>query len=126
MRLLLDTHALLWALADPDRLPPALAEAIRSRRNAVHVSAASTWELIIKAGLGRIELPRSELETVIAAAGLAELPVTIAHSVRLRDLPRHHRDPFDRILVAQALEEDLTLVSRDSAIRRYAVRTLWA
>ena len=126
MNLLLDTHVLLWALAEPQRLPSRIADAIRSPRNKVYVSAVNTWELAIKAGLGRIELPFSGLQAVIEAAGFDELPVTIPQTLRLRDLPRHHRDPFDRLLVAQALEEGMSLVSADRALRAYPVKVLWA
>ncbi len=125
MNLLLDTHALLWALAEPQRLPTRIADAIRSPRNKVYVSAVSIWELAIKAGLGRIDLPFPDLEAAIAGADFSELPVTIPQTLRLRDLPRHHRDPFDRLLVAQALEEGMSLVSADRALRAYPVKVLW-
>lgn len=125
MNLLLDTHALLWALADPEKLPAAVAEAIVSPRNSVYVSAATTWELAVKAGLGRIEAPLADLERTLDEAGFAELPITIAHSLRVRDLPHHHRDPFDRLLVAQALDEGLTLITSDAVIRSYPVQTFW-
>ena len=125
MNLLLDTHALLWALADPDKLPRRVAEAVASPRNSVYVSAASTWELAIKAGLGRIALPFADLESMTRETGFAELAVTIAHTVRVRDLPHHHRDPFDRLLVAQAIEEALTIVTRDPLVRAYPIRTFW-
>ncbi|MFQ5954314.1 MAG: type II toxin-antitoxin system VapC family toxin [Kiloniellales bacterium] len=84
------------------------------------------WELAVKAGLGRIDLPFADLQSTIEQAGFAELTVTIAHTLRVRDLPQHHRDPFDRLLVAQAVDEALTLVSGDHAIRSYPVQTLWA
>ena len=126
MNLLLDTHALLWALDEPERLPDAAAEAVRNRRNIVHASAASTWELAIKAGLGKIELPFADLEGAIDATGFAKLPVTVRHTLRVRDLPRHHRDPFDRLLVAQARDEDLVLVTADPLVGRSGARTRWA
>lgn len=125
MNLLLDTHTLLWALSEPEKLPSRVKEAIASSGNAVYVSAVNTWELAVKAALGRVELPFADLERAIEDAGFAELAMTIAHSLRIRDLPRHHRDPFDRLLVAQAVHEALTLVTRDPAIRSYPVRTLW-
>ena len=126
MRLLLDTHALLWALGEPEKLPTRVADAITNPRNAVFVSAVNTWELAIKAGLGRIDLPFADIQGTIEQAGFAELSVTIAHTLRVRDLPQHHRDPFDRLLVAQAVDESLTLVSGDRTIRSYPVQTLWA
>ena len=125
MRLLLDTHVLLWVFLEPNRLPPRVAEAIRTPRNEVYVSAVSTWEIAIKAGLGRVEVPFEELETTLADTGVVELPVTIAHTLLVRDLPDHHRDPFDRLLVAQALAEAMTLVTHDHAIRDYAIPTMW-
>ena len=125
MRLLLDTHVLLWIFLEPNRLPPRVAEAIRTPRNEVYVSAVSTWEIAIKAGLGRVEVPFEELETTLADTGVVELPVTIAHTLLVRDLPDHHRDPFDRLLVAQALAEAMTLVTHDHAIRDYAIPTMW-
>ncbi len=126
MSLLLDTHTLVWALAEPEKLPPRVADAITSPRNAVYASAVSTWELAIKAGLGRIELPVAGLERSIAAAGFDELPVTLSHTLRVRDLPNFHHDLFDRLLIAQALEEGLRLVSGDAALRPYPVRIFWA
>ena len=126
MRLLLDTHALLWALAEPEKLPPRAADALTSRRNTVYASAVNTWELAIKAGLGRVHLPFANLQATIEQAGFAELAVSIAHSLRVRDLPHHHRDPFDRLLVAQAIDESLTLVSGDAAIGSYSVQIFWA
>ncbi len=122
MRLLLDTHALLWALAEPEKLPPRVADALTSRRNTVYASAVNTWELAIKAGLGRVHLPFADLQATIEQAGFAELPVSIAHSLRVRDLPPLHHDPFDRLLVAQAIDESLTLVTGDPAIGPYPVQ----
>ena len=125
MRLLLDTHALVWFLIEPRKLPVSLAEILVDPAHDVRVSAVSTWEVAIKAGLGRLSLPLDRLERVIDETGFTPLPVTIAHSLAVRDLPRHHRDPFDRLLIAQARCERLTLVSRDTAIRRYPIDTLW-
>ena len=126
MNLLLDTHALLWALAAPEKLPETVADALVSPRNAVFVSAVSTWELVIKAGLGRLELPFPDLASAIGRAGFVELSITVQHSLRVHDLPHHHRDPFDRLLVAQAQDEGMFLVSGDRAFRSYPVQTLWA
>lgn len=125
MNLLLDTHVLLWALGDPSRLPPRVAAAIADPRNDVYVSAVVTWELVIKASLGRVDLPFAELGEVLEETGFTELPVTIAHTLRVRELPNHHRDPFDRLLVAQALAEDMTVVSADAVVRSYPVTVMW-
>lgn len=125
MNLLLDTHALVWALSAPRRLPRATALAISAPENLVYVSAASTWELAIKAGLGKIDVDLEELLAAAQETGFEELPVRLRHTARVRGLPPHHRDPFDRMLIAQALEENATLVTPDTAVRAYDVRTLW-
>ncbi len=125
MRLLLDTHALLWALATPARLPARTASAIRDPANAVFVSAASTWEIAIKVALGKLSADLDEIVRTSIEVGFEELPVTLAHARRLRELPARHRDPFDRMLVAQALEEGLTVVTRDVVLRDYGVPTHW-
>lgn len=124
-RLLLDTHVLIWALTAPRRLPARVAAAIRDPERDVYVSAASTWEIAIKSALGKIT---ADIDTVVGAArdaGFDELPISIAHTVRLRALPPLHRDPFDRLLVAQALDEHLTIVSHDRLISAYPVSRLW-
>ena len=125
-RLLLDTHALIWALSNPRRLPADVAESIRDAETDVYVSAASTWEIAIKAALRKIDANVADVVRAMRAVSFDELPVTIAHTVRLGTLPNHHRDPFDRLLVAQALEERLTIVTHDPLIARYDVPRLWA
>ena len=125
MDLLLDTHVLLWALSDPSQLAPRVGAAIGDPRNDVYVSAVNTWELVIKASLGRVDLPFAELGDVLEETGFTELPVTIPHTLRVRDLPNHHRDPFDRLLVAQALAEKMTLVSADAVVQSYPVTVMW-
>ena len=126
MRLLLDTHALLWALATPAKLPAATAAAIRDPANAVFVSAASAWEIAIKSALGKLSADLDEIVRTSIEVGFEELVVTLAHARRVRALPPRHRDPFDRMLVAQAIEEGLTVVTRDAAVGDYGVSTLWA
>jgi PIN domain nuclease of toxin-antitoxin system len=120
MTLLLDTHVLLWWLDDPGRLSKAARRAIRDGANPVYVSAAVAWEISIKKALGKLEAP-DDLEEVLEANRFRALPITIPHTMALRSLPDHHRDPFDRILIAQALHEGFRLVSRDSAIAKYPV-----
>ncbi|MBI5506530.1 MAG: type II toxin-antitoxin system VapC family toxin [Deltaproteobacteria bacterium] len=125
-RLLLDTHALIWALSAPSKLPKRVVAALRDPGTVVYCSAASTWEIAIKSALGKI---KADLGAVIRAAGTAdfdELPITIAHTERVHTLPAHHRDPFDRILIAQALEEHLVLVTHYRLMSTYPVATLWA
>jgi PIN domain nuclease of toxin-antitoxin system len=127
MKLLLDTHAMIWAFAEPERLPPKARAAIEDTRNDVWVSSATTWEVTIKYGLGRMPLPTPPavyLPARIAHYGFRELPISIAHTLAVAGLPNHHNDPFDRMLVAQAQVEGLTLVSVDPQIAKYRVHLL--
>lgn len=124
MRLLLDTHALIWALAAPHRLAADARTAIVLPENTVHVSAATAWEIAIKHALGRLAFPIDRFVTEVEAAGFSHLPIRADHALAAGSLPRHHADPFDRILVAQALIEGLTLVSDDAAIAAYDVPLL--
>jgi PIN domain nuclease of toxin-antitoxin system len=120
MRLLLDTHILLWwAMADR-RLPKALAKVLSSPENNIAVSAASIWEIVIKRMLGRIEVDIDELLSSSIADGFTELPLRFAHALKLELLPRHHDDPFDRILIAQSISEGRRLVTMDRAILNYS------
>ncbi|MGQ0703235.1 MAG: type II toxin-antitoxin system VapC family toxin [Gemmatimonadales bacterium] len=123
MNLLLDTHVMIW-WDEGARLSVAARQAVEEA-DEVYVSAASAWEIAIKASLGRIRTSR-RLREAVAESGFAELPLVFAHAERVAVLPRHHGDPFDRILIAQALEEDLVLVSRDSVFAPYEVRTIRA
>lgn len=125
MRLLLDTHAYLWWLTDDRRLGRTARAAIGSPPSVVHVSAASIWEIGIQAALGRLALGRLDVVEAIDESGFETLPITPAHALAAARLPRHHDDPFDRMLVAQARVEDLTLVTRDAALVAYGVRALW-
>jgi len=125
VRILLDTHALLWAIAEPARLPERVAMAVRNPANDVFVSAVSTWEITIRAAIGKIEADVAEIAATFEAMGFVELPVTVAHTIRLREIPPHHRDPFDRLLVAQAIEGGFTLASRDRAFAAYGIGVVW-
>lgn len=120
MRLLLDTHILLWWVAGDRKLPKSLRVAIASPENEVWVSAAAFWEISIKLRLGRIDIDLEELRVAVDADGFRALPVQIEHTIRLLELPDSHRDPFDRLLIAQALVEGLRLVTRDEEILAYA------
>jgi PIN domain nuclease of toxin-antitoxin system len=122
VNLLLDTHVLLWALTDDARLRPAR-DALLDGRNRVVVSAASAWEMAIKASLGRLAAP-DDLVEQLDAASFEPLDVTIEHAMHVATLPAHHGDPFDRILISQAVVERLTLVSADRTLARYEVALL--
>ena len=119
-RLLVDTHVLLWWLADDRKLKAHIRALLAAPENLVFVSAASIWELRIKEGLGKVDLP-ADFEEMLDAQSFEQLSVTTAHAHALRGLPLHHRDPFDRMLVAQATLERLTIVSHDDAMRAYGV-----
>lgn len=121
--LLLDTHAFLWWRTASPRLRDEAREVIAAA-DAVFVSAASAWEAAIKVGLGRLELP-DRFEAGVEESGFEKLPVTFAHAEATATLPQHHRDPFDRMLVAQARIEGLTLVSHDRRLAPYGIELLW-
>lgn len=124
MRLLLDTHVLLWALAG-ERVSREAKAAIQDPSNAVLVSAASLWELTIKTSLGRLAMP-DDLAAVLADQDIEVLAITGAHALAVGELPALHRDPFDRLLVAQARAEHLVLVTRDEQVAQYDVEVLAA
>ncbi len=125
LRLLLDTRVLLWPLTGNARLSAATRAVMADTGNEVFVSAATFWEIAIKRALGRLQVP-DNLIAEIALAGLKELPVTFSHGELMAQLPLIHRDPFDRMLVAQAQAESLVLVTADPALRRYDVATIAA
>jgi len=127
MRLLLDTHAFLWAIADPDKLSAKVKRLLLDQHNEIWLSAASLWEIALKAAAGKLELPqeRDYFEKHLAYLGARVLPITARHVLEIFQLPHHHRDPFDRLMVAQSLCEDLVLVTKDKSIRRYGIRALW-
>ena len=128
MRLLLDTHAFLWWVADDASLTATARAAISDPANECLVSAASAWEIAIKASIGKVALPsdpRRFLPEQMAANGFDPLPVSVTHAARVAGLPFHHRDPFDRLLAAQALEERIPIVSADRVFGKYGVKRLW-
>ncbi len=128
MRLLLDTHALLWWLAGDRHLSPRARRAIADAGNSVWVSALSALEIVMKARAGRLgRAPRVEhdVAAAVASQGFRALDVTIGHAQRVRDLPLTHGDPFDLLLAAQAIVEGLHLVSRDEAFDRLGVARFW-
>ena len=128
LELLLDTHALLWWLAEPDRLSPVAQAAIAEPANGVHVSAASGWEIATKVRLGKLPAARELLEDLpelLAAQGFQLLPITLLHGLHAGCYTLGHRDPFDRLLAAQAELSGLTLVSLDPALQAFPCRLLW-
>ncbi len=128
MRVLLDTHALLWWISDDPRLSALAREVIANPGNDVLVSAVSAWEIAIKSALGRIELPDAPerfLPEQLARNAMTSLPIQFGHALRVFHLPQHHRDPFDRLLVAQAQVEGLPIVSGDREVANYPVEVLW-
>lgn len=125
MKLLLDTHVYLWVRMDDPRMPPHFREAIVDPANVVHVSALSAAEIAVKRAVGKLEVT-GDIEDGIAALGLEELSFTHRHARTLDTLPLHHRDPFDRMLIAQAMAEDLTFLTVDQSCTAYEVRLLRA
>ncbi len=129
MNLLLDTHAFLWWTSEPERLPLSLVGLLRSPDNKLFLSAAVSWEVAIKTGIGKLTLKQpweSIVQKEIEQNGTRVLPITLDHTFTLRKLAPLHKDPFDRMLLAQAMAENLILVTDDSLVRRYPdVKTKW-
>lgn len=128
MRALLDSHTFLWAVTGEQRLGPAAQALLDDAANEFLLSYVSIWELTIKTSLGRFAIPRpvaSFLAAQAAANRIALLPISLDHIQQLEGLPNHHRDPFDRLLVAQARVEDLPMVSVDRVLADYGIRVIW-
>ena len=129
MRLLLDTHAFLWAAADPDQLRPNARAAIEDSANEVLVSAGVAWEISIKAALGKLTVPADPavwFPARVRSLGFQALDISAAHALAVGGLPDIHRDPFDRIMIAQAQIEGLTFVTRDPENQKYPINVLEA
>lgn len=127
MGLLVDAHILIWWLAGSRRLGERARAMMRDRRNVVYVSVATAWEIAIKVGLRRLDVPAdvgSWLPSQLASNRFRLLPISLSHVLTVEHLPHHHRDPFDRLLVAQAHVEQLTIVSSDATMRQYGVAML--
>lgn len=122
MRFLLDTHVLLWALGNPERLDGETHAALENAENDIFFSAASIWEIAIKARLGRADFDRrsGDVARCAQATGFIELPVLSAEAARVESLPLHHRDPFGRLLVAQAMAGPLQLLTADPLLKSYS------
>jgi PIN domain nuclease of toxin-antitoxin system len=127
MKVLLDTHAFLWAIREPERLPKRVVNLLTSDDTEACLSAISLWEIALKIQAGKLDLPEEAafFAEHMAELGVQTLPIHVAHVNRVFVLPHHHRDPFDRLLVAQAQTEGLPIVTADPAIRRYEVKVLW-
>lgn len=123
MRLLLDSHVLLWSLMDVSRLGTLAREAITSPENEVLVSAVSLWELALKREKGKLTAP-DDLTTIVEQKGFTPLPLSLFHAEQAAALPMHHKDPIDRMLIAQAQAEGLVLVTGDAHILQYPIRTM--
>ena len=128
MRLLLDSHVVIWSVEQDHLLSPAAHAAITDPNNDLLLSAATIWEIAIKVGSGKMSLSlpyRQWMDRAIADLGLTTLPITIEYADTQAGLPHHHRDPFDRLLVAQTLVEGIAVVSADAAFDPYGVTRLW-
>ena len=120
-RFILDTHALLWWLADSPQLGERCKEIISDQRNQIYISAATTWEISIKMSLGKLEAPE-DMDSAVEDEGFSKLPISLYHGQLAGQLPPIHRDPFDRMLIAQAQAEGLILITADENITHYKLR----
>ena len=128
MRLLLDSHTLIWAVDDPAKLSTVAVAALQDPANELSLSAATVWEISIKVGLGKLTLNttyRDWMNAAIAALGLNIVPITVDFADAQSQLPHYHRDPFDRLLAAQSLAGKIPLISADSLFDRYGVTRIW-
>lgn len=127
MKFLLDTHIFLWWILEDPKLPRAAGDVIADSDNELYLSSASTWEMIIKSTLGKLSLPASPeifVNEQLQLNAISPLPITIEHTFALATLPMLHKDPFDRMLIAQAIHENLTLITDDPIIKQYPVKVL--
>lgn len=125
-RLLLDTHTFLWWLKGDQSLGERALAAIADPRNQVFVSAATGWEIAIKRAIGKLRLEDGDLDSLVEEEGFSHLPITFFHGTQAGTLPHHHKDPFDRMLVAQAQAEGLTILTADAHIPKYGIQVLSA
>ena len=128
MKVLMDTHAFLWSITGDDRLSKTAEEIFLNPDNNLYFSAASFWEICIKLSLGKLSLKRGWFKTIqeeMRINAVQWLPVEMQHCVELTKLPFHHRDPFDRMLIAHAMAEDLQLLSRDGRLSAYEIERIW-
>ena len=124
MKLLLDTHTFIWWQEESNTVPIRVKRLIKNPKNSIYFSVVVAWEIAIKKSLGKLKTPE-DVKEAIAENRFLTLPITIDHALAVQHLPHHHKDPFDRLLIAQAKIENLTLVSRDAHFKRYDVETVW-
>jgi PIN domain nuclease of toxin-antitoxin system len=127
MNLLIDTHVVIWSVTNGHQIPPVVKEQLENTDNVCHVSMASLWEMSIKHSLGRLDLhaPLADIFRIIEDSGFELLPIMPAHILCNATLAYHHQDPFDRLIIAQALCEDMTIVSKDGMFDSYGVPLFW-
>ena len=131
MRYLLDTHVFLWALAKPENLSKTANALIENPENILFLSSASIWEISIKQTIGKLKILDKSLdlkifvEKAIEDLNLLKLPIQFEHIYTLHNIPYHHKDPFDRILIAQSMAENLIVITDDKMIKKYKVKTIW-
>jgi PIN domain nuclease of toxin-antitoxin system len=125
VKLLIDSHAAIWATSHPARLKPGVAEMLADPANEIWFSLATTWELSVKHALGRLAFEPRDLHHACLTTGFLLLPIALDHALGVAELPHHHRDPFDRMIIAQAKLEGLVIVTHDDAFRPYGVPILW-
>ena len=128
MRLLLDTHTFIWWDSEPSRLSQQALAAIGNSNNTLLLSVVSVWEMQIKSQLGKLQfnLPLAEvIESQCQTNQIEILPITLSHVLEINQLPNHHKDPFDRLLIAQSIVEQATLVSGDPIISQYSIQIIW-
>jgi PIN domain nuclease of toxin-antitoxin system len=129
VRLLLDTHCWLWAMCSPERINLKVRKILENPETELYLSAASVWEASIKQALGKLKVPEpldKYFATRMREERVYELAISVRHAARVGELPHHHRDPFDRILIAQAQCESLPIVTADPAFKKYDVKSIWA
>ncbi len=128
MNLLLDTHTFIWLANEPELLSQEAHDLIADTSNTIILSAVSSWEMQIKVQIGKLDLGKNLAEIIAEQQeqnSIVILPVALAHTLKIADLPLHHKDPFDRLLIAQALVEDMTILSKDAAFKNYDAKVVW-
>ncbi len=127
MKYLIDTQILLWIFSDPAKLPSQIAQIIKKPQNTLLVSTVSFWEIAIKSSLGKLTLPFpiDDLASETASNNISLLHIKVSHTLKVADLPHHHKDPFDRLIISQAIVENLPVISSDDAFSAYEIDLVW-